>query len=306
MVSSRTSLQRDKEMDEKIIAGALFELVRLTATELPEDVKAALVAGRQKEAAGSHAEFILSAFLKNIEMARERRVPLCQDTGAPAFYISHPPHLSRRFLKGLCEEALVRATAGQYLRPNAVDAVSGKNSGNNVGQGFPPIYFTEWDDPALEVLLMLKGGGSENVGSQYSLPCDALNAGRDLEGVRIVVLDALRRAEGKGCPPGILGICIGGDRGSGYAESKRQLLRRLADVNPDPLLATLENRLLEEGNSLGIGPLGLGGNTTLLGVKIGALHRVPACYFVTITYMCWEHRRRAMRIEPDGTYRVTC
>ena len=143
------------------------------------------------------------------------------------------------------------------------------------------------------------------MGRQYSLPCDELNAGRDMRGVRLVVLDALRRAEGKGCPPGILGVCIGGDRGSGYGESKRQLLRRLDDTNPDPVLRALEDRILEEGNRLGIGPLGLGGNTTLLGVKIGALHRLPACYFVTISYMCWEHRRRTIRIEPDGTYRIT-
>ncbi len=291
-------------MDEKSIAAALFELIRLTATELPEDVFTAISACRRKEAPGSNAEFILAAFLKNIEMAKERRVPLCQDTGAPTFYISHPGAVSRRSLKRLCEEALVRATREQYLRPNAVDPVTGRNSGNNVGQGFPPLYFTEWDDPAVEVSLMLKGGGSENVGSQYSLPCDELNAGRDFEGVRLVVLDALRRAEGKGCPPGILGICLGGDRGSGYAESKRQLLRRLDDVNPVAELAELEGRLLAEGNRLGIGPLGLGGESTLLGVKIGALHRVPACYFVTITYMCWEHRRRSIRIEPDGTYRV--
>jgi fumarate hydratase, class I len=292
-------------MDEKKFVEALFELIRLTATELPDDVTTALAACRRREAPGSNAEFILAAFLRNIEMAKERGVPLCQDTGAPTFYISHSGHVSRRWLKRRCEEALAEATGRQYLRPNAVDSVTGHNSGNNVGQGFPPLYFTEWDDPAVGVSLMLKGGGSENVGSQYSLPCDELNAGRDLEGVRIVALDALRRAEGKGCPPGVLGICIGGDRGSGYAESKRQLLRRLDDVNPDATLAKLEDRLFEEGNRLGIGPLGLGGESTLMGVKIGALYRLPACYFVTITYMCWEHRRRSIRIEQDGTYRLT-
>jgi fumarate hydratase class I len=120
-----------------------------------------------------------------------------------------------------------------------------------------------------------------------------------------VALDAVRKAEGKGCPPGILGICIGGDRGGGYAESKHQLLRRLDDVNPDPVLAELENRILVDANRLGIGPLGLGGATTLLGVKIGKLHRVPASYFVTISYMCWEYRRRSVRIEADGAWRVT-
>ena len=296
---------RDESMESKEITEALFELIGLTATELPEDVTAALGKCCGMEEPGSNAGFILSAFLKNIEMAKERKAPLCQDTGAPAFYISHPLHVSRLLLRRCCEEALIKATKAEYLRPNAVDPVTGRNSGNNIGAGFPPIYFTQWDEPAIEVSLMLKGGGSENVGRQYSLPCDELNAGRDMRGVRLVVLDALRRAEGKGCPPGILGVCIGGDRGSGYGESKRQLLRRLDDTNPDPVLRALEDRILEEGNRLGIGPLGLGGNTTLLGVKIGALHRLPACYFVTISYMCWEHRRRTIRIEPDGTYRIT-
>ncbi len=293
-------------INKEKMAGALFELVRLTATELPEDVVKALKACGSKEEPGSNAEFILAAYLENIALAKERKVPLCQDTGAPIFFISHPAGVSVPVLRRLCEQAVVRATEEQYLRPNAVDAVTGKNSGNNLGQGFPPIYFTERDDPAIDVSLILKGGGSENVGSQFSLPCDELHAGRDLEGARRVVLDALRQAEGKGCPPGILGICLGGDRGSGYAESKRQLLRPLDDVNPDPLLASMEARLLAEGNLLGIGPQGLGGQCTLLGVKIGALHRVPACYFVTITYMCWVHRRRSLRIEEDGTYCITC
>jgi len=231
--------------------------------------------------------------------------PLCQDTGMPMFFFHHPPGLSHRALRKACEEAVARATREQYLRHNAVDSVTGVNSGNNVGKGFPGLFCEEWDDAAIGVALMLKGGGSENVGRQYSLPDDSLGAGRDLEGVRRVVLDAVRKAEGKGCPPGILGICIGSDRGSGYVQSKHQLLRPLADVNPDPALAELEARILREANTLGIGPLGLGGKTTLLGVKIGALHRVPASFFVTITYMCWEHRRREIRIEPDGSYRFT-
>jgi fumarate hydratase class I len=223
----------------------------------------------------------------------------------PLFFIHHPPGISHRAMRKVCEEAVARATREQYLRHNAVDPVTGLNSGNNVGKGFPGAFFEEWDDDAFLVALMLKGGGSENVGRQYSMPYDALDAGRDLEGVRRVVLDAVRRAEGKGCPPGILGICIGGDRGSAYLHSKHQLLRPLGDVNPDPALAGLEERILREANTLGIGPLGLGGKTTLLGVKIGALHRVPASYFVTVTYMCWEHRRRAIRIESDGAYSFT-
>ena len=295
----------DKRIADPAFGEALFNLVRRTSCELPADVEAALKRAHDEEAPGSTAQMILAAFLENMRLAREKQLPLCQDTGMPVFFFHHPPGLSHRALRKACEDAVARATREQYLRHNAVDSVTGKNSGNNVGKGFPAVFSEEWDDAAIGVALMLKGGGSENVGSQYSLPDDSLSAGRDLEGVRRVVLDAVRKAEGKGCPPGILGICIGADRGSGYVHSKHQLLRPLADVNPDPALAKLEARILSDANTLGIGPLGLGGKTTLLGVKIGALHRVPASFFVTITYMCWEHRRREIRIEPDGSYRFT-
>jgi fumarate hydratase, class I len=281
---------------------ALFDLIRRTACDLPGDVEQALKRAHDKEAPDSKARTILSLFLENIILAREKQVPLCQDTGLPLFFIRHPPGLSQRVLAKACREAVARATQEQFLRPNAVDPVTGRNSGNSVGEGIPGVYFEEGDDEAVSVSLMLKGGGSENVGRQYSLPDDALHAGRDPEGIRRAVLDAVRRAEGKGCPPGVLGVCVGGDRGSGYLHSKHQLLRPLDDVNPDPALADLEKRILREANSLGIGPLGLGGETTLLGVKIGALHRVPASYFVTVTYMCWEYRRREIRIEADGTW----
>lgn len=292
-------------IDGKGFKEAVFELVRLAACELPADVEKALREAQAAEDAGSSAELTLSLFLKNIEMAKERQAPVCQDTGLPIFFINHPDGVSRRLLTRVCQDAVAWATTKQYLRHNAVDSVTGKNSGNNIGEGFPAVYFTEWDDPAVEMTLILKGGGSENVSGQYSMPYAPLDAGRDLEGVRRVVIDAVRRAEGKGCPPGILGVCIGGDRGGGYAESKHQLLRRLEDVNPDSILAELEGRILADANRLGIGPLGLGGKTTLLGVKIGKLHRVPASYFVTISYMCWENRRRSIRIEPDGTWRIT-
>lgn len=290
-------------LDQPAFGEALFDLVRRTSCELPADVAAALSQAHDDEAPGSTARMILATFLENMALAKEKQVPLCQDTGMPLFFIRHPEGLSHRAMRRACEEAVARATREQFLRHNAVDSVSGQNSGNNVGKGFPGVFFEEWDDDAFEVALMLKGGGSENVGRQYNMPDDALDAGRDLEGVRRVVLDAVRRAEGKGCPPGILGICIGGDRGGAFIHSKHQLLRPLQDVNPDPALAALEERILREANTLGIGPLGLGGKTTLLGVKIGALHRVPASFFVTVTYMCWEHRRRAIRIERDGAYR---
>ncbi|MDO9586005.1 MAG: fumarate hydratase [Syntrophales bacterium] len=296
------------ETNELISSGRfaelIFELLLRTSCELPADVERALQQALLTEEEGSTARLILSLFLENIKLARTEKVPLCQDTGMPLFFIRHPENVSQPLMARAVRESVIRATEAQLLRPNAVDPVTGKNSGNNLGEGFPGIYFMESEEPLIEVSLILKGGGSENVSAQYSLPHTALNAGRDMEGVRRVVLNAVRKAEGKGCPPGVLGVCLGGDRASGYAESKRQLLRRLDDVNPDPLLAELEQRLLYEANELGIGPLGLGGESTLLGVKIGKLHRLPASYFVTVSYMCWEHRRRTLRLTPDGTYSV--
>lgn len=274
----------------------LVELIRRASTDLPADVEEALQVARDREAPGSAAASTLNVILENVAMARARSRPICQDTGTPIFHVRYPSGMSIRELQRQMEAAVAEATRRAYLRPNAVDSITGRNSGNNLGVGFPTFYWEEEEDDTLEVALLLKGGGSENVSIQYSLPYDPLKAGRDLEGVRRVVLDAVQRAQGEGCAPGILGICIGGDRGTGYSWAKKQLLRPLNDVNPLPELAALEERLLRECNELGIGPMGLGGKTTILGVKIGAAHRLPACYFVTVAYMCWACRRARMTV----------
>jgi len=283
---------------------ALFELISTTSTELPEDVISALNRAHQREDEGSTARMLLSRYIENLRLARERKVPLCQDTGLPVFYISMPECLPMERIVRKIESAIERATEGQYLRPNAVDPVTGENSSDNTGAGFPSIHFKEEKRRDLEIALILKGGGSENVSCQYALPYEALDAGRDLEGVRRVVIDAVKMAGGKGCPPGVIGVCIGGDRETGYREAKRQFLRPLDDINPDSRLAALEQRLTDDINSLGIGPQGLGGKSTVLGVKIGILHRLPACYFVTVSYMCWAFRRRRLIIDPEGGYRI--
>ena len=267
------------------------ELIRRAATALPGDVEAALRAAQASEEPGSAAASALETILENVALARNLSRPICQDTGTLIFHLRHPRDSDSQLLNTVVAEAAVRATERAYLRPNAVDAVTGANSGDNTGAGFPTIHHEQWDRDHIRVDLMLKGGGSENVSVQYALPHTGLGAGRDLEGVRKVVLDAVFRAQGKGCAPGVLGIAVGGDRGSGYVSAKRQLMRAIPDANPVPALAALENRLLDDCNALGIGPMGFGGRTTVLAVKIGALHRLPACYFVTIAYMCWACRR---------------
>ena len=284
---------------------ALFELIKRTSSELPADVETALAKARLAEEPGSPAELIFGVILENIKVARSTQTPLCQDTGLPLFFIRYPRQVSTITLTRIIRDAVLRATEEQLLRHNAVDPLTGVNSGANLGDGFPSLYFTEVEGSAVEVSLLLKGGGSENVSTQYSLPYAALKAGRDLKGIRLVVLEAVAKAAGMGCPPGILGVCIGGDRGGGYGEAKRQLLRPLDDVNPDPVLAEMEESLLREANLLGIGPLGLGGKSTLLGVKIGKLHRLPASFFVTVSYLCWECRRRTLTWEQNGAYVIS-
>lgn len=232
----------------------ILELVRLAATDLPPDVEAALRKSRDDEAQGSAAQDVLDTLLTNVEMARQNSTPICQDTGTPIFYVHHPEGWSTRKLKSQIRDAVADATRRVYLRPNAVHSISGKNTGDNIGdEHYPAIHFEEVEGDKLTIDLMLKGGGCENVGAQYTLPDNRLNAGRDLEGVRRVLLDAVHQAQGKGCAPGILGVAIGGDRGTSFLASKEALLRPLDDSNPDPELAALENRLTEEANQLGIG-----------------------------------------------------
>jgi len=278
----------------------ILELVRLTSTDLPPDVEQALRKAVLDEAPGSAARGALETVIQNVELSRQNSTPICQDTGTPIFYVRYPAGWSTRVLRKQIEEAVVQATKKAYLRPNSVDSLNGKNSGNNLGGDyFPSVHFEEVQGEALTIELMLKGGGCENVGAQYSLPNTALGAGRDLAGVRKVVLDAAFQAQGQGCAPGILGVAIGGDRGSAYYASKETLFRKMGDSNPNPELAALENRLTEEANQLGIGPMGFGGKTTVLDTKITHLNRLPASFFVTISYMCWAYRRRKL-IWKDG------
>lgn len=280
------------------ITQELVELVRQTSTDLPAIYENSLRQARDNEEKGSAAHAAMESILVNVEMSRKNQTPICQDTGTPLFFVKYGSGWDPASLKSQIRAAIVEATKLSYLRPNAVETLHSKNTGNNLGDdNFPTIHFKEIEGDGLTVALMLKGGGCENVGRQYSLPDTRLEADRDLEGVRKVVLDAVFQAQGQGCAPGFLGVAIGGDRGSGYLVSKEVLLRDLDDVNPDPELDALEKQITEEANTLEIGPMGFGGRSTVLGTKIRASHRLPACYFVTVSYMCWAYRRRKMTIE---------
>jgi fumarate hydratase class I len=278
----------------------LLELIRRTSTDLPSDVEAGLRKALRVEKKNSSAFWVLQTILDNVARARRLDMPLCQDTGTPVFHFRVPTGFDTNTLVARTRAAVARATKRGYLRENALDSVSGAPFYTNVAPGSPVIHFEHGARKTVDVRLILKGGGSENVGTQYSLPDPVLGAGRDLDGVRRCILDAVWRAQGGGCPPGVLGVCIGGDRATGFEFSKEQFLRKLGDTASERCLALLEARVMRDVGNLAIGPMGLGGRTTILGVKIGALGRVPASYFVTVSYMCWAFRRRGVLLGPEG------
>ncbi|MEI8351073.1 MAG: fumarate hydratase [bacterium] len=282
---------------------SLFELIRRTSVDLPADVEQALRRAGKGEKKGGRSRWVLDSILENIQRSRENDAPLCQDTGTLIFYFQVPVGFDTNTLVSATRIAVARATRLGYLRQNTIDALSGVPCETNVGAGSPVFYFEQCARTTVDVRLIMKGGGCENVGRQYSLPDTALGAGRDMEGVRRCVLHAVMAAQGNGCAPGILGVCIGGDRATGYEWSKSQFLRKLDDKASIKVLGRLEERLMKEARQLEIGPMGLGGNTTLLGVKIGAVSRVPASFFVTVSYMCWAFRRRGALLTAKGGFK---
>lgn len=285
---------------EKPLVEVFTELYRRAATAMPPDVIAAVERARDAEKEGSVARDTLDVLLANSRLAADTSRPICQDTGMPYFEVAAPRGVSIAVVEKAATKATRIATAKGYLRPNSVDTLSNRNPGDGTGRGMPIVHAHEHGRKGLHVRLILKGGGCENVGAQYTLPNTELGADRDLEGVKKIVLDAIFKAQGKGCAPGVLGVCFGGDRANGLLEAKRQLFRKLDDVHPEPVLAAMEKELLEKGNRLGIGPMGYGGATTLLGVKVSHLARLPASYFVSVSYMCWATRRAEVEISPAG------
>lgn len=269
----------------------LVELYREAATSLPSDIEKSLEKICDKENKDSNSRKALNVILENIKMARELKRPICQDTGVPIFFAKYPYGISQTYIKKEIIKATRIATKKVPLRANAVDVLTDKNSGDNTGIGFPIIYFEEINNDRLIIELMLKGSGSENIGQLYKLPFQELKAERDFDGVRKCVLDAIYRAQGRGCPPYFVGIGIGATKDQVTKLSKEQLLRELDDENKNMVLARLEKTILKDINKLNIGPMGFGGRTTALAVKIGVNHRHPASYFVDVSISCWAHRK---------------
>jgi len=273
---------------------SVLSLVVKTSTDLPPDVRAAMKTAIAEEPPATQSGQALAIIAENIDLAEECEGAICQDTGMPTFEVKTPVGANQIEMRQQILEAVAEATRRGKLRPNSVDSITGENSGHNLGPGTPIIHFEQWARDEIEVKLILKGGGCENMNAQYSLPIELPNLGRadrTLEGVRKCILHAVWNAQGKGCAPGAVGVCIGGDRTSGYVHAKEQLFRTLDDVNPDPRLAELEASIMGEVNKLGIGTMGFGGRVSLIGCKVGVQNRLPASFFVSIAYDCWAFRR---------------
>src|SRR3954465_8248803 len=281
---------------------SVVQLIVRTSTDLPPDVRAAMKTSLGAEPAGTRASQALTIIAQNIDLAVDTEGAICQDTGMPTFEVHVPVGANQIWMRQQIREAVAEATRRGKLRPNSVDSITGKNSGDNLGPGTPIIHFDQWERDTIEIKLILKGGGCENTNAQYALPMELPHLGRadrSLDGVRKCILHAVWNAQGKGCSPGAVGVCVGGDRTSGYLHAKEQLFRTLDDVNPDLRLAELEASIMATVNSLQIGTMGFGGKVTLIGCKIGALNRLPASFFVSVAYDCWAFRRLGVRLNSE-------
>jgi len=287
----------------QFLESSLLELITQTSTNLPPDVRAAMAVAMQQEQPATQAAQAMSIIATNIDMAQEDEGPICQDTGMPTFFVHTPVGVNQLAIARAIRSATAEATRRGKLRPNSVDSLTGANSGDNLGTETPVIHFEQWEKDDIEVKLILKGGGCENKNIQYSLPCTLEHLGRadrTIEGVRKCLLHAVWQAQGQGCAPGAIGVCIGSDRAHGYVLAKTELLRYLDDVNPVPELAKLEAEVMEQANTLGVGPMGFGGRVSLIGCKIMAANRLPASFFVSVAYDCWAFRRLGVKLDAQS------
>lgn len=282
---------------------SVYKLIVETSTNLPADVRRAIQSAQEREDAGTRSAISLSTIADNIDMAECNVSPICQDTGMPTFIIHTPVGANQIIMRKQILEAVAQATKDSKLRSNSVDSLTGANTGDNLGPGTPVIHFEQWERDDIEIKLILKGGGCENKNIQYSLPTELEGlgkAGRDLDGIRKCILHAVYQAQGQGCSAGFIGVGIGGDRTSGYELAKHQLFRRVDDVNPNEELRKLEDYVMENANTLGIGTMGFGGQVSLLGCKVGVANRLPASFFVSVAYNCWAFRRQGVLLDSNS------
>jgi fumarate hydratase subunit alpha len=292
------ALCEDGKMAEfkKVVEDTAFNLLKLAVVKLPSDIKEALNRA-YKEETSEAGRVQFEAILKDIELAEKDNTPLCQDTGIIIFYVKAGSKVKGlEAIEAALQNATRRATKEIPLRPNAVDPFTQKNSGDNTGQHIPYINWEITDSDYVEITAFPKGGGSENV-----CTIGMITPGEGVNGLKKFVIDAVIKAGAMPCPPTIVGVAAGGGSDISIKLAKASLLRPLNEPNPNPDLDRLEKELYEAANSTGIGPMGLGGKFTVLGVRIDYAHRHPASYPVAVAFQCWAARRSTARIHSDGT-----
>ena len=281
-------------MSEQVVENVAVKLLQQAVTKLPLDIKEALQQAYKNE--NPVAKSQLKAILDNVELAEKTGDPICQDTGIIIFYVKAGSELSGLDkIESALRKATLRATKEIPLRPNAVNPFTQKNSGDNTGRYVPFINWEIVPGNSLEITVLPKGGGSENVSA-----LGMLSPSEGLMGLKKFVVDTVIKAGAKPCPPNILGIAVGGGADIAMKLAKKALLTPINQSNPEPELAKLEQQLLDAVNSTGIGPMGLGGKTTVLGVKLDYALRHPASYPVAVVVQCWAARRATARIYSDG------
>lgn len=280
------------KIPDKLIEDTVVELLRLAVTKLPADVEAALdrIAGEETEDA---ARMQMKAITENLKLAEASGTPLCQDTGVHIFYVKTGPATGD--LDRIFRDGVRRGTNEIPLRPNAVHPMTRKNPGDNIGVNMPYIHYEPGDGKYLEITVMPKGAGSENM-SQLQM----LTPSAGVKGIKEFALNTLLRAGSNPCPPIIIGMGIGGSADICMTLAKKALLRPLGQPHTDPEIAKLEKELYNALNGIGIGPMGLGGKNTLLGIAIEYAYCHTASHPVAINIQCWAARRATARIYPDG------
>ncbi|MCF7890042.1 fumarate hydratase [Candidatus Bipolaricaulota bacterium] len=284
-------------MNPESLARDLVDPIKTSVTTLPEPTLAALKDAREKEDDGARVQ--LDAILEAVDIGRREEIPICQDTGTPTFYVQlgadYPAIDQLDEIKEAVRRAVQLATEEVPIRPNTVHPISGENPGDNTGRSIPWINWNITDGTDLRVTYLPKGGGSTNM-SQLTM----MTPGKGLEGVKELVLKRIASMEGKPCPPTVVGIGLGGSASIAMSLAKKSLLRPVGVRREDEEIADLEEELKQRANNLGVGPMGVGGETTVLDVKIEYDHRHPASYPVGITPQCWANRRTSFRITPEG------
>lgn len=285
-------------MDNADIKNGIIQLIKKAETELPTDVINALKKAYRIEEGIAKTQ--IEAILKNIDIAKKSGRPMCQDTGIQTFFVEIGvdfQHINK--LKGLILDAVKIATMKIPLRPNTVDPFSGKNHKDNTGDNIPYITWDFVEGSDVYIIALPKGGGSENM-SKLGM----LKPGVGIEGVKDFVVTEMIKAGGNPCPPTIVGVGIGGGADLAMKLGKKSLLRPVGDRHKDKTIAAIEEELIKRINDSGIGPMGLGGKTTVLDVHIEKAHRHPASLPVGIAVQCWANRRAKMVIHSDGSWEV--